>query len=132
MNSDVYIEQITKLNNAVEEKRLELANRKGVAYYQDNARPHTSLVTRQKFLELGWNVLPHPPYSPDLAPSDCFLFRSLHNSLNGVLMSASSIRRRLLPRGLRATVPLCRIPLKANHGWLLLQWAHEHRVWQAD
>ena len=40
------------------------------------------LVTRQKLLELGWDVLPHPPYSPDLAPSDYFLFRSLQNSLN--------------------------------------------------
>ncbi|KZC13194.1 Histone-lysine N-methyltransferase SETMAR, partial [Dufourea novaeangliae] len=39
--------------------------------------------TRQKLLELGWDVLPHPPYSPDPAPSDFHLFRSLQNSLNG-------------------------------------------------
>ncbi|KAG6798339.1 Ammar1 transposase [Apis mellifera caucasica] len=83
INSVVYIEQLTKLNNAVEEKRLELTNRKGVVFHHDNARPHISLVTRQKLLELGWDVLPHPPYSPDLAPSDYFLFRSLQNSLNG-------------------------------------------------
>ena len=83
INSVVYIEQLTKLNNAVEEKRPELINRKGVVFHHDNARPHTSLVTRQKLLELGWDVLPHPPYSPDLAPSDYFLFRSLQNSLNG-------------------------------------------------
>ncbi|KAG6800714.1 Ammar1 transposase [Apis mellifera caucasica] len=83
INSVVYIEQLTKLNNAVEEKRPELTNRKGVVFHHDNARPHTSLVTRQKLLELSWDVLPHPPYSPDLAPSDYFLFRSLQNSLNG-------------------------------------------------
>ncbi|GFW06318.1 histone-lysine N-methyltransferase SETMAR [Trichonephila clavipes] len=83
INSNVYIEQLTKLNNAVEEKRPELTNRKGVVFHHDNARPHTSLVTRQKLLELGWDVLSHPPYSPDLAPSDYFLFRSLQNSLNG-------------------------------------------------
>ena len=38
--------------------------------------PHTSLVTRKKLLKLGWEVMPHPPYSPDLAPSDYHLFRS--------------------------------------------------------
>ena len=27
--------------------------------------------------------MPHPPYSPDLAPSDYHLFRSLQNYLNG-------------------------------------------------
>ncbi|KAG9429776.1 Ammar1 transposase [Apis mellifera carnica] len=60
INSVVYIEQLTKLNNAVEEKRPELTNRKGVVFYHDNVRPYTSLVTRQKLLELGWDVLPHP------------------------------------------------------------------------
>ena len=34
-------------------------------------------------LRLGWEVMLHPPYSPDLAPSDYYLFRSLQNSLNG-------------------------------------------------
>ena len=27
--------------------------------------------------------MPHPPYSPDVAPSDYHLFRSLQNHLNG-------------------------------------------------
>ncbi|GFW73712.1 uncharacterized protein TNCV_1541661 [Trichonephila clavipes] len=47
-------------------------------------------------------------------------------------MSASSFRRRLLHRGLRARVLLYRIPLMANHQRMCLQWAHEHRAWQAD
>ena len=37
----------------------------------------------QKLLELNWDVLPHPPYSHDLAPSDFHLFRSLQNFLGG-------------------------------------------------
>ncbi|CAK9808456.1 Histone-lysine N-methyltransferase SETMAR [Anthophora quadrimaculata] len=83
INSEKYCSQLDKLKTAIEQKRPEIANRKGVIFHQDNARPHVSLTTRQKLLELGWDVLPHPPYSPDLAPPDFHLFRSLQNSLNG-------------------------------------------------
>ncbi|GFV23410.1 transposable element Tcb2 transposase [Trichonephila clavipes] len=54
------------------------------------------------------------------------------STATGVLMSASSIRRRLLHRGFRARVPLYRIPLTANHRRLRLQLVHEHRSWRAD
>ena len=83
INLNVYCRQLMKLDKEIKEKRPELATRKGVLFHQDNARPHTSLVTRKKLLELGWEVMPYPPYSPDLAPSDYHLFRSLQNHLNG-------------------------------------------------
>lgn len=83
IDSTLYCSQLTKLDQSIKNKRPELANRKGVVFHQDNARPHTSLVTRNKLLSLGWDLLPHPPYSPDLAPSDYHLFRSLQNSMNG-------------------------------------------------
>lgn len=82
INSDRYCGQLEKLAHSIQQERPELANQKGVVIQHDNARPHTSLTTRQKLLSLGWDVLPHPPYSPDLAPSDFHLFRSLQNSLN--------------------------------------------------
>ena len=71
------------LKAAIEEKCLELVNRKCIIFHQDNAGPHVSLMTRKKLLPLGWEVLIHPPYSPAIAPLDCHLFRSLQNSLNG-------------------------------------------------
>ncbi|EZA47187.1 Histone-lysine N-methyltransferase SETMAR [Ooceraea biroi] len=77
-------------------KRRELVNRKGVAFHHDNARPRTSLVTREKLLQLGWDVLPHPPYSPDLAPSDYHSFRSLQNALNGKTLTADEDIKSLL------------------------------------
>ncbi|GFV97843.1 HTH_Tnp_Tc3_2 domain-containing protein [Trichonephila clavipes] len=54
------------------------------------------------------------------------------STATGVLMSASSIRRHLLHRGLRPRVHLYRIPLTAHHRGMRLQLAHEHRAWQAD
>lgn len=44
--------------------------------------PHTYCLTRRKLFELGWNVLPHTPYSSGIAPSDHHLFRSLHTPLS--------------------------------------------------
>lgn len=83
IDSALYCQQLTRLQQAIQNKRPELVNRKGVIFHHDNARPHTSLMTRQKLSELGWEVLIHPPYSPDLAPSDYYLFRSLQNFLDG-------------------------------------------------
>ncbi|KZC11640.1 Histone-lysine N-methyltransferase SETMAR, partial [Dufourea novaeangliae] len=45
-------------------------NRKRIIFHHDNAKPHVSLRITQKLLQLGWKVLNHPPYSPDIAPSD--------------------------------------------------------------
>ena len=56
INSDVYRRQLNRLNPAVNEKRPELVNRKGLIFHHDNATPHTSLATRQKLLRLGWEV----------------------------------------------------------------------------
>ncbi|GBP87168.1 Mariner Mos1 transposase [Eumeta japonica] len=40
-------------------------------------------VTVKKYLKaLDWEVVPHPPYSPDIAPSDYNLFRSLAHALS--------------------------------------------------
>ena len=77
LNFTIYCEQLDHLKQAIDQKCPELANRKGVVFHQDNARPHTSLVTRQKLRELGWEILSHPPYSPDIAPSDYLLFLSM-------------------------------------------------------
>ena len=83
INSNVYCRQLMKLGKEIKEKRPEMGTRKGVIFHQDNARPHTSLVTRKKLLELGWEVMPRPSHSPDLAQSDYHLFLSLQNHLNG-------------------------------------------------
>ena len=48
-----------------------------------NTGPHASLKTIEHAVNLGWTILPHPPYSPDLAPSDFQLFGLMKNGLHG-------------------------------------------------
>ncbi|KAG5322346.1 MOS1T transposase, partial [Pseudoatta argentina] len=47
----------------------------------DNARPHVAKPVKTYLETLKWEVLPHPLYSPDIAPSDFHLFRSMAHSL---------------------------------------------------
>uniref|UniRef100_A0A0N5CCE7 HTH_48 domain-containing protein n=1 Tax=Strongyloides papillosus TaxID=174720 RepID=A0A0N5CCE7_STREA len=56
-------------------------NRKGPILLHDNAKPHVSKMTLQKLCELGYEILPHPPYSPDLSPTDHHFFKHLNNFL---------------------------------------------------
>jgi len=46
---------------------------KGDLLMHDNAPAHRALVTHKKLAYLGFQCLDHPPYSPDLAPSDYHL-----------------------------------------------------------
>jgi transposase len=49
----------------------------------DNARPHTATHTSETLRKLKFDVMAHPPYSPDLAPSDYHLFDPLKEALRG-------------------------------------------------
>ncbi|PNF36792.1 hypothetical protein B7P43_G11160 [Cryptotermes secundus] len=50
----------------------------------NNARPHTVKTTIETLRKLKWNLLTHLPYSPDLAPSDFYLFGRLKSDLQGM------------------------------------------------
>ena len=52
-------------------------SRRNVMLPHDNAKPHSVRIMQEKLLDLSWIVLSHPPYSPDLVPSDFHLFHSL-------------------------------------------------------
>ena len=83
INADKYCEQLLRLRSALAEKRPALLNRRRIIFHHDNARPHTAQKTKKLPQDLSWEVLDHPPYSPDIAPSDFHLFRGLQNYLNG-------------------------------------------------
>ncbi|GFN88988.1 histone-lysine N-methyltransferase SETMAR [Plakobranchus ocellatus] len=58
--------------------------RRGVVLQHDNATPHSANLTQQWLQRYGWEILPHPAHSPDLAPSDFHLFRPLKRHLGGM------------------------------------------------
>ena len=80
INATYYCGQLERLSHQLAIVR---PLREKVFFLHDNARPHTAKLTRLKLVSLGWEILPHPPYSPDLAPSDYHLFRALQGHLNG-------------------------------------------------
>ncbi|KFM76861.1 Histone-lysine N-methyltransferase SETMAR, partial [Stegodyphus mimosarum] len=53
------------------------------------------MVTQQKLNALGWEVLSHPQYSLDIAPSDYYLFKSLQNYLTGKKFKSLFLRQLL-------------------------------------
>jgi transposase len=57
---------------------------------RDKARPHTAACTRALLEHFNWELFDHPPYSPDLAPSDYHLFTYRRTGWN---YSASTIMR---------------------------------------
>jgi transposase len=82
VTAERYCQQLRRLEEVIQQKGP--GRRHGVILQHDNARPHTANMTKAAIQELDWEMLPHPPYSPDLAPSDYHLFRSLSNNLRGV------------------------------------------------
>ena len=83
INTERYCKQLGNLKAAIQEKSPSITNRHGVVFHQDNARQHVSVKFLQILKGFGWDVLNHPPYSPDMAPSDFHLFRSLQHFLLG-------------------------------------------------
>ena len=87
-NCNKHCSQLDQVKAALNKKHLELVRRKHVSLHQDNTRMYVYLMTRQKQLQLGWEVLIYLPYSSDIVPLDVHLFGALQNSLNEKLFNS--------------------------------------------
>ncbi|KFD54678.1 hypothetical protein M513_04378 [Trichuris suis] len=77
---------IQKLREEIKEKRRRKLSRK-VLLQHDNAPVHRAKVALAAIQQCGFGQIDHPPYSPDLAPSDYFLFGNLKQHLRGTVFS---------------------------------------------
>jgi len=80
MNAEYYSSLLVQLKDSLKENRRGKVN-KGFLFLHDNPPAHRALATQKKLAYLGFQFLDHPPYSPDLAPSDCHLFPGLKKQL---------------------------------------------------
>jgi len=77
-----YCAILTKLHVAIHRKWPGLLT-KGMLLLHDNAHPHSANQTTATLRSFKWEVFQHPPYSPDLAPSEFHLFGTLKQHLLG-------------------------------------------------
>jgi histone-lysine N-methyltransferase SETMAR len=82
-NAGYYITEI--LNPLPQWRSIEAAgNKRRLLVHADNARPHPAKLSTQYFNENRFKSAPYPPNSPDLAPSDFYLFRYVKKCLAGL------------------------------------------------
>jgi histone-lysine N-methyltransferase SETMAR len=82
INSQYHADLLMQLRSAIKEKRRRMLSR-GVWLLHHNTLAHTAKVAQAALHAAGFEQLPHRAYSPDLAPSDYYLFRHLKVHLLG-------------------------------------------------
>jgi len=83
VNKEYYLQVMRNLREAIRQKRPDLWKNKNWLLHHDNAPAHTSLLVREFLTKNNTLMMPQPPYSPDLAPCDFFLFPKLKRPMKG-------------------------------------------------
>ena len=97
VNKQMYQEVLARLRDAVRRKRPELWKNQTWILHHNISPAHALLLIRSYLAKHQTSVVPHPPYSPDLAPADFFLFPKLKTTLKRrrfqTIVTLSLIRR---------------------------------------
>lgn len=83
VNKEYYLSVLRRLREAIRRKRPELWKDNSWILHDDNAPSHRALIVREYKTKNLINTIEQPPYSPDLAPCDFFLFPKLKLPLRG-------------------------------------------------
>jgi len=74
VNQEFYLGVLKRLKERVRRTRPELWRSGKWLIHHDNTPAHTALRIRQFWTSQAMTLVPNPPYSPDLAPTDfCFV-----------------------------------------------------------
>ena len=83
VNQEFYLGVLKQLRERVRRTRPELWRSGKWLIHHDNAPAHRALRIHQFLTSQGTTLVPHPPYSPDLAPAYFFLFPRIKRDLKG-------------------------------------------------
>jgi histone-lysine N-methyltransferase SETMAR len=83
VNKEYYLEVMRRLRESIRKKRPEVWKEHSWILHHDNAPAHTSLLVSSFLAKNNTIIMPQPPYSPDLAPCDFFLFPKLKRPMKG-------------------------------------------------
>lgn len=82
INKEYYSQELSRLQEELKKKRCGKLS-KGILLLQDNVPAHTALHSVATAVQCGFEFLRHPQHSPDLSPSDYYLFPLLKEKLRG-------------------------------------------------
>ncbi len=107
IDAEAYVETLRRLRERIRKKHPGMwqggvdgnSDREFVIQH-DNASPHTANITIAFLFDQ--DLLGHPPYSPDLAPCDFFLFPLLKKKLHGIHHRTLPLVKRAVRKELRA------------------------------
>ena len=83
VNKEFYVAVLKHLREAVCRKRPQLWTNQSWVLHHNNAPAHVFLLIHSYLAKHQTSIVPHPPYSLDLAPGDFFLFPKLKTTLKG-------------------------------------------------
>ena len=78
---EYYVEVLRGFRKRFHRKRLEIFQSGQRHPHQDNTAVQNSIPVANYWTEMGIKTVPHPPYSPDFAPCDFWLFSRLRENL---------------------------------------------------
>jgi histone-lysine N-methyltransferase SETMAR len=91
VNANYIVEALGKFMKVFRKKRPIMAEGQWF-FHWDNALVHTATVVRDWLAARQVQMIDHPPYSPDLAPADFFLFPKLKMQLAGLTLTQDTFK----------------------------------------
>ena len=92
MTADYIIEALTTFLKVFKKKRPEMSRGEWF-FHWDNAPVHKALKVRDFLVTKDIKMIEHPPYSPDLAPADYFLFPKVKSALAGMYLTQETFKK---------------------------------------